>query len=282
MKRTVLSVLVALVPVCAAVAASSPVSLDLKLEHASVLCLEPIHVMVTLSNDTERPLVIDENDPRNRSHVTFSVERKRDEAVARSNPGAIVTNFVVGSEEQQKLMVDLADHFEVGRPGRYLIKVVLDWEGTRYESAGKMVEVVKGLELASVAKNVPGYPKRIRTYTLRYWTRERREDLFLCVEEEATRTSYGVFCLGGIVRVTAPTIRVENTGEVIVKHQAGNECFVHTTFVSTADGVFFLDQSYRAPDGSPYLSKEKQETESLNLPPQKPGAGKRLPVDRSP
>jgi hypothetical protein len=74
----------------------------------------------------------------------------------------------------------------------------------------------------------------------------------MCVDEDEGKTSYGVFPLGGLIRVAKPTIEVDRKGNIRVVHQLNRDCFIRSEFESNQDGVFFLDQSYLGVDGKPY------------------------------
>jgi hypothetical protein len=76
--------------------------------------------------------------------------------------------------------------------------------------------------------------------------------LFLTIVESASGMSYGVFDLGLLVRVSAPTVMVEGSDRVKVNHQSGPDRYTKTVFESRLDSVRFIDQTYHLANGDPY------------------------------
>ncbi|MDD4869509.1 MAG: hypothetical protein PHR77_03020 [Kiritimatiellae bacterium] len=224
----------------------------LKLSPVSAIQFETINAYVSVLNDSDREFILDESDRENKAHAVFIVERKRDDIVKRIDDRPPVKKLVIASGAKQDFISDVSLLYDLGTTGRYVVKAAIEVGNIRYESNPVVLDIVRGIELASVSRSVPGYPDRVRRYILRYWTREKREFIFLCVDEDDGKTSYGVFLLGGLIRVNKPTINVDRKGNVKVIHQTNRDCFIWSEFESNQDGVFFIDQSYHGVDGKPY------------------------------
>ena len=119
------------------------------------------------------------------------------------------------------------------------------------------MDVVDGIELKSVSRSIPGDPNRIRKYSIRYWTRDRKESLFFRSEEEATEMVYGVHYIGGLIRVFKPALNVDRKGNVTILHQSGRSLFTKTTFKSESYAVRFVDQIYIDEKGKQYTKSKK-------------------------
>ncbi len=81
--------------------------------------------------------------------------------------------------------------------------------------------------------------------------------MFLRVEEKAGDMVYGVFLLGGLIRVFKPALNVDRKGNITVIHQSGRSVFTKTTFRSEPYSVRFMDQVYINEDGVPFI-KDKE------------------------
>ena len=74
------------------------------------------------------------------------------------------------------------------------------------------------------------------------------------MNEEASQLNYGVFQLGPIVRIFKPVVEADRFGNIHIIQQSGDDCYLHSFFRSTRDGVRFLDHNYRRRNGEPYRS----------------------------
>jgi hypothetical protein len=261
--------------------------LDLKLsaEHASALKYEPVNVFLTIRNDADTALVIDERAEWNVSHVTFTVLRDRTVPVRSIGERPCVERLRIDPDRKGEVCTDLADTWDMVDLGQYTVAARVDWNGRTFQSEWLTVEVVKGIEVAAVSRAVPAYPDLTRGYSLRYWPRSGTEYLFLSVDEEPTQVNYGVFALGKLARVIAPVIKVDRQGRVVIVHQSGPDCLTKSVFESSRAGVRFVDQTYHLPSGEPYpfvrrrglasLPEAIRPAASTNATVEAPGAGPR-------
>jgi hypothetical protein len=240
--------------------AAGDIKVKLKLEYSSYLQFEPVNAYVTIENDSDYELVIGNTEKEGNSRIEFIVEKDKDEVVQRSEKRAIVTNFRAKPGEKWETMRDVSTWYDMTTMGRYTIRAVVNMNGQAWESNPLIVDVVRGIEVASKTRSVPGYEDVVRTYSLRYWSRGRVEYLFLCVDEEKTKTNYGVIELGPVIRVSKPVVEVNKDGNVVVVHQSSSDCYTRSVFKSTKSGVDFIDQTYHLADGKPYPNRSKGKT----------------------
>lgn len=226
--------------------------LQLRLEHPSTLQYESIMAFLTIVNDTAKPFVISEAGQQSAATLEFVVRKNTGETAGRRSKALVAEKVYIPSDQKEELMIEVSDFYDLREVGRYLVSARVTWEGKTSSSEQKMIDVVTGLDCGSVSKSVPNYPDRVRTYTLKYWARNSKEYLFLVVDEEASKLNYGVYQLGSIVRVFKPVIDVDHAGNVHIIHQYGEDCYIHSFFKSTREGVRFLDHSYRRENGELY------------------------------
>ncbi len=244
----------------------------LRLEQRSVLLFEPVNAFISLANDSDEPFVLNSRQPDN-GRSSLVIEVRRDNQLLPPRGSAPVPYLYLLPDDSEELMVDLSRHFDFTGMGRYFIKVRTSHLGEAFESKGQLLDVVKGFELTKRARSVPGQPDRMLTFSLRYWSRDGKEFLFLTVNEEVAGANYGLFNLGPLVRVAQPVLQVNRNGQVVVVHQSGVRRFTRSTLQSETNGVTLLDQTYHLPDGSPYPSFTRRSTVA-------PTPAERLPPKR--
>jgi|GEM_PF-2097318 len=247
-------------------------------EHTTTLQYEQIQVVLTIINEEDVTLAVTPDGQADEPYVTFDVERSNGQPVRRRKEGQIVDKLTIKPDGSEDVMVDLTRWYELHQEGRYLVSAVVIWNGKRYTSERIMFEVVRGLEVAQDTRSIRGYPDRQRTYSLRYWTREKREYLFLVVEEDMGRVSYGTFMLGPLIRYYKPGLKVERNGDVLVYHQSGPNRYTKSVFKAGPHSVEFIDQNYFDEEGQPYgkprseddVEEDSQKPEQTGVEPSKP------------
>ena len=240
--------------------ASGEVKVKLRLEYTSYLQYEPVNAYVTIENDSDYELFMGKTEKDGNSRIEFIVKKDKDEVVQRSEKRPILTNFRVKQGEKWEAMRDVSTWYNLTTMGRYTVRAVVYLNGQAWQSNVAMIDIVRGIEVASKTRSVPGYEDLVRTYSLRYWSRGGVEYLFLCVDEESTKLNYGIIELGPVVRVAKPVVEVDKNGNVIVVHQSSRDCYTRSVFKSTKSGVEFVDQKYLLENGAPYPDKSKGRT----------------------
>lgn len=240
---------VALLCACSG-AMAEDLEIDLKFDQSVLLQFEKVTAFVTIHNDSDEPFLIDGG--HEDARLRFAIERT-DKGLVKATEGApIIRKLSIMPDETRTVMVDVSQWYDVSSMGDYFVTAVIDWKGRMYLSNKKVFGIVRGLELANVRERVPDYPEIERDYSLKYWTRNEAEYLFLSVYEEGSHLSFGVFQLGPLVRVFKPEMKVDRRGNVVVYHQSGKDCFTRSVLRSTWDEVVLVDQTYHRKDGTPY------------------------------
>ena len=227
-------------------------AIRLDLECASILQFEQIEAVLTVQNTSRTPLVIMPGDKQNNATLRFLIERKRFQPLAKVDKRPLVEKLVVRPDKTQKVALDLSQWYTMGKVGRYIVRAEIEWGTKTHKSNAVMVDVVRGLELVTLRRDVPGANSGRRTYTLRYWSRARSEQLFLCVDDEEAGLNYGVFRLGPIIRLKKPYMKIDAQGYVTVLHQSGPDRFTRSGLRSSRNGVTFIGQAFELEDGKPY------------------------------
>lgn len=250
--RWMLTALVAMLA-WAAPQAQAQVRLLLRFEHASYLQFETVNAYVSIYNDADQPLCIGNGSSNLFSELSFMIGQQRDDWLDKRKAGAVLEGLVLEPGEQRDVAIDISRPYDLSAMGRYQVQAILRDKGAvTAVSPQESVEIVRGIEIERVERAVPGFPDRLRTYSVRYWRRNRFEYAFLSVDEDPGRVNYGVYQLGKIVRTERPTILVERDGKVTVRHLCAPDSVIRTVFMSEEDGMRFVDQRYENLDGTPF------------------------------
>lgn len=226
--------------------------LSLKAEHSALLQFEAMNLFLTVVNDWPHPFVVDAETESSDGVVDVDVIREDGKAVQRVRETPVVPLLRVAPEEKRELAIDVSRWFDVAGMGRYLVKARATRGRLEFESNMIMVEVVRGIELESRTRSLPGAEQELRTFSLRYWTRGKTERLFFRVDDPQNRENYGVFELGRLVRVFKPVLQVRHDGTVRILHQSGVDLYTRSVFNVLSDRVRFIDQTYHRDNGEPY------------------------------
>jgi hypothetical protein len=239
------------------VEAVADVHVTLKLEHVEYLQYEKVNAFVTVYNDEDYRVVIDSKKTNRSDEVRFTIRYGMKDPAVRINRLPVVDYLELKPGEKKTLLIDLTRWYSFSKVGSYDVSVELEHGGRLWKSKRTLVDVVDGIQTASVKRSIPGDPNRIRKYSLRYWSRNRKEYLFMRAEEEESEIVYGVFLLGGLIRIFKPVIDVDRKGNITVLHQSGPNVFTRTTFKSEPYKVKFIDQVYVNEEGVPYRRQNK-------------------------
>ena len=235
----------------APLAALAEVKLEVRLDNDAVLQYESAYVFVGVMNDTDLALDAQAEDPM-KPEFRFVIEKRADEPLPLVNKTPLVTKLRIRPSETKQFVIDLAAFYDLTGEGKYSMHLELVWRGRLYKSNTQLLDVVPGVEILHVNKSLLGYEDRVRTYSVRYWTRKGAEYLFLRVDDKENGMNYGVFQLGSLNRFTKPTIDVDRLGNVTVVHQASAECFMKSSLKAFRDRVEFTGQTLQQQNGNPY------------------------------
>ena len=155
--------------------------LDLRLESPSVLQYESLPVHLAVVNELSEAFELGSAQTPDAAQLEFNVELQRDQPAKRVNAAPIVQGVMLWPGEKRDLTVDLTQWYDIGAMGRYTVWAQVVRKGQLAESSHTIVDVVRGIEIASLTRPLPMDASRERTYSLRYWPRDRKEFLFLCV-----------------------------------------------------------------------------------------------------
>ena len=216
------------------------IAVGIQFPHSDYIRFEPVKATVRIQNDTDTLLII--GGIGEGATLDFDVRTKDQFRLKRKTSCLTATNVIVLPGKIKEISVDVAAHYDLQPHGQYCIKAEISTSANRYLSTPQVIDIVPGIELQTVERAVPSQPTVMRTYKLLYWTRNDVEHLFLTVTDKEQRTVYGIFDLGSVMRFVPPSITVDVSGNVTVRHQPDHDVTILTFLQSLPQGVSFLRQ----------------------------------------
>lgn len=221
------------------VAATSEITVDLKLDSVDFVSGERIRGVVDIANSSPERISVGYSNSKDR----FFVEVCRASDLSQLQPVVkqeFVSRFRVDSGEGQKLETFLGDHYALRQTSRYLAKPVLVHNGVRYEGAVRAFDVVDGVKVRNALQMFANVKGLQRDFGLVYWSRNHSEHLFLTARDAGISSrQWETRDLGPILRIEKPTISILQTGEVIVLHRLNQDQFVRSEFWSLPKALEF-------------------------------------------
>ncbi len=239
--------------------ASGQVALALKLKHSSTMQHEAVQATLEIKNNGETPFIV-ARDAKTVPTLDFriaSVERNR--TAPRIKEGLMLANVYLLPGQTHRMSIRLSDWYDLSAMGHYYIHAEIRHAQASYRSRKIVLEIVRGLPVAQAEMYLPGQPTVKLQCALRYWRRDDNEHVFLSIASEDGETSYGVFSLGPILRLTKPRIETEPGGIVRTVHRTGGDCYARFTFRVGAKGTEILEQRYETAAGNPCGPRRKTE-----------------------
>ena len=220
-------------------AETSEIMVNLKLDNVDYVVNERIRAVVDIVNLS--PDTINVGLPDSPDRFFVEVYRARDrEQIEPAVKTPFVADFLLESNEGQKLETFIGDHFALKTTGRYLAKPVLVHGGTRYEGQPRAFDVVPGMAVASALQMFSNHEDLRREFELVYWNRKGRDHLFIKTKDfGAGEKSWATIDLGAVMKITKPTVSILPTGEVVVFHRVDADNFLRSEFWSVPQGLEF-------------------------------------------
>lgn len=259
-----ITVLIAAIVILGPLSALGQITVSCRLPSPQTLLHAPTTVQITLVNNSGRVLLLDGG--RLGSDLRLEVERTDGRILPPLSSHSPVEDVEIMSGETKVFDIDLTRLFALHTCGFYKIRAVLDSGRSRSVSADVPLEVVRGFELARLRAGVAGDVDALRLYQLEYLQTSSGENLYLRIEDERTKTVYGVFDLGPLVRTRKPELMLDEATNIHVLFQSKNMAMVHAGF--TPYGVPLVRETALAvPYGDVRMRHDEDGRVTLVTPP---------------
>lgn len=197
-----------------------------------VLRFEALPAVVTLVNETDQPLRSDGDAPFTVSfdvadHTGAALRMRKEQAV--TVPRAVAARSTVTFTNDLQLLFPVDDKLELA------VRARLQANGRAYVTEKSLIDILPGSEVARLEATTPdGAP---RVYSLRTINRDKRDRLFLRIDDEAAGLCYGVFDLGRYLRVGRPSLEADHEGNVHVLHLSAPNQFTYSVYSASGKPV---------------------------------------------
>lgn len=216
------------------------IDVALSIDPARALIYEPVQAKVVIRNNTGSMLTFDAS--KDAPRFSFEAERGKSQTVKLIDRSALLFGLKLVPGETKTNLLNLTSLYPLQSLGLYKIRACVEWRDILFVSPAIDLEILRGFEIARVIAGIPGEERAMRVYVLEYLSKEKGEDLYLRIEDDQTKTIYGMHNLGHIVRVRKPEIKVDEAGNVHVLFQSMSMVFVHTAY--TPYGVQLFSRNY--------------------------------------
>ena len=250
-------------------AATSEISVDLKLDHNDFVLGERVRGVVDIVNVSPDTIAV--GYPGSEDRFSIEVYRAQDGGqLEKISKGAFVAEFLLKPNEGQKLEAFLADHYGLAHLGRYHVKPVLVHDGIRYEGQTRAFDIVPGMKAGSALQIFANRDGLKREFELMTWSRKGTEHLFLGAKDiGASERRWRTIDLGALMKITKPSVSILTNGEVIVLHRFDSDNFVRSELWSVPQGIEFIQHELvRDPEtaGSARVRELYQESGGVKPP----------------
>ena len=236
--------------------AMAQVTVEVTLEQEQFLPAESLPVAVRITNRSGQSLRLG----REEDWLTFSVESRGNQVVAKLSEVPVVGEFELESSRVATKRVDLAPYFGLTRPGRYSIIATMrikDWSES-IRSAPKGFDIVEGARLWEQAIGVPNSASgtsvtpEVRKFVLQQanYLKSQLRLYFRLTDASGART-IRVYPIGPMVSFARPEPQVDMFSNLHLLYQDGARSFSYT--VINPDGEIIVRRTYDYVDKRPRL-----------------------------
>ncbi len=221
--------------------ALAQLSVELQVPASKVLPYEAVIVKVALRNHSGRALLFGSGS--NCARLSFMIEKDEGRMVPPLSSAPFLNNLELMPGETGSFEFNLPRLYAIRALGLYKVRAVVEFGAVAYASMPAFLEVARGFELTRLMAGVPDDPGLSRTYVLEYMQKDTAEEnLYMRIEDETSHEVHGMFNLGRLVRVHAPSLEVDESGNIHVLFQSPGAGFIHAAF--TPYGVALGTENY--------------------------------------
>jgi hypothetical protein len=231
--------------VIAVVPALAQIDMKCRLQNSRTVLYEPAVVSLDIINNTGELLDFSGAIPN--AHLAFDLEESPGVLVPPTGVPLFGRAVTIKPGDTFSGKVNLQATYKITKTGPYVISTRVEWGGKVFISPKLFWDVLPGLEISKLVAGIPEDSSAVRSYTLRTLNRDRKEVVFLRINDDDRSMCYGVFELGAIVRLFEPKLQTDEIGNIHVLHQSGPWQFTHSVFTPYGDPV--VQEVYSA-DGS--------------------------------
>ncbi|MGN0845106.1 MAG: hypothetical protein ACI4QT_07800 [Kiritimatiellia bacterium] len=213
---------------------SAVLSVQAKLSELEYVRGEDILLTVQIQNTGTSVFVVDDYGEYLKNKVSLVVREAESQRLLSPIQGEtalapVATELTVPPGDMREVTVNLSHLYDLSKHGRYQVTVLLERGAETAVSRILSFSLVEGIEIISARNAFSSDEAHSYTFTLLYWERSKRQDLFLRISDPARRNRIAAFVsLGPLVRVSDPTMTFQGTSSVTIVQQTGRDHYART------------------------------------------------------
>lgn len=230
---------------CAGAPALAQIAFDAQPADYCFMAGEPVEFELRLRNNTGGILRFGGDDAT--AVLSVRIESDPGRLIPPLRDTAFLSGAVIMPLETKTMRLNLGPAYYLRAGGIYRVVFTVSWGGRKFTAAPVFIDVRGGAVLQSIKTGLPLQKGATRLYTLKYLQKDKGEALYLLIEDDDNKISYGVFNLGRMVRFYQPELKVDESGNAHVLFQTPDGVYIHTAF--TATGIRLFSRPYAASRG---------------------------------
>lgn len=242
------------------VASAQSLQLDASLEYDTFVLNEAVTLSLSVTPLGVAPFIVDDYGDYTQNTLSIILRHETEGFIDPVRADPQFGTIMAAPGKAEKVTCKMNDWFPLFRQGRYTVQVVARRGTESVASPLVTFQIVKGLEITSTVRMLPDKERQARRYTLLYWPRQQREELFLRIEEVPDGNAIALFRLGRVMRVEPPRIEFGENGRVTVVHQIARDRFVRTVLLSDSANLNVVEQKQLVDPNQSPLARSILET----------------------
>lgn len=223
-------------------AATSDISVNLKLDAVDYVTGERVRAVIEIHNITPDTLSVGYPDSKDKLFVEI-FKASNMEQLSDIGRRPYTAKFRLGANRRKRFETHLGDHYALDTPRRYLARPVLIHDGNRYVGDYRAFDIVPGMAITEAMQTFANSPGLTREFELVHWARGGTEHLFLKSHDEGPAPrKWETFDLGALVKVKKPVIAIQPSGKVFILHRFDPDSFIQSEFWSMPTMLHFKDR----------------------------------------
>jgi hypothetical protein len=230
---------------CASSAFAQLIRVELQFDQETYLPREPMPALVKVVNTSGRTLVLGQDN----EWLSFIVENEGGSPVGFRKPLDVTGEFSLPSSQRAKKWVNLADVYELGKFGRYMVRAVVkvpEWAGETFVSKEVPVGIATGVKVWETNFGMPAQDKNgrpePRTYELLSANHVKQLSLYVRVTGETAADTIALYPIGKLHGFSQPEPQMDRWSNLHVLYQDGARSFRYNLI--TPDGLLLARQSW--------------------------------------
>ncbi|MCG3150682.1 MAG: hypothetical protein PCFJNLEI_04173 [Verrucomicrobiae bacterium] len=202
--------------------ASAQISVQLRAAKDTFLVYESIPVTVTIRNFSGRAIQLENSDAT--SWLRFVVTDENNQNVSVTAEFVAGESVLIPAGQTVSRVVDILPYYDLRRRGNYRVQVSVTSGGVVASSTPASLAIINGRELWTQTVGLPvveGVPEEYRIYTLIARREGDRDQLYVSVRGEPSKTIFSLVPLGPCIAPTGLQGRIDQEAHLHVLFQNG-------------------------------------------------------------